>query len=171
MSKYETLDYNVLLKEDDFEIREYGGFYIVEYEGNQENTGGFQTLFKYISSDNKENQKISMTTPVIQENATESNKMAFVVPKKFTEYVPEPNDPNLKVKKFDEGLFGVIQYSGFSNSAKELKKSKQLEDWIIQKGYTVQSDYMLAFYNAPFTPPMFRRNEIWIRLNKANNAI
>ena len=32
MSKYETLDYEVLLKEDEYEIRKYVDFFIVEYE-------------------------------------------------------------------------------------------------------------------------------------------
>ena len=42
----------------------------------------------------------------------------------------------------------------------------KLESWILEKGYKIESDYMLAFYNAPFTPPMMRRNEIWLRINK-----
>jgi hypothetical protein len=61
-------------------------------------------------------------------------------------------------------LFGAIQYSGFSNKSKELKMKKKLDIWIQKKGYKRQSNYMLAFYNAPFTPPMFRRNEIWVRI-------
>ncbi|MDY0143087.1 MAG: heme-binding protein [Bacteroidales bacterium] len=169
MSKSETLDYDVLIKEDEFEIRKYLDFFIVEYENENDPDimNGFGSLFKYISSDNKENEKISMTTPVIQEVTKEKKKMAFVVPGKFGENIPEPNNKNLKVKKFDEGLFGAIQYSGFSNKSKELKMKKKLEDWILEKGYISQSNYMLAFYNAPFVPPMLRRNEIWVRIIKA----
>ena len=166
MSKYETLDYEVVIKENEYEIRKYLNFYIVEYENanDPDINNGFRSLFNYISSDNKENEKISMTTPVIQEVAKESKKMAFVVPGKFGENAPEPNNQNIKVKKFDEGLFGAIQYSGFSNKSKELEMTKKLEEWILEKGYEKQSNYMLAFYNAPFIPPMFRRNEIWVRI-------
>lgn len=32
MSKYETPDYDILMKEEAFEIRKYGDFFIVEYE-------------------------------------------------------------------------------------------------------------------------------------------
>ncbi|MFO8069561.1 MAG: heme-binding protein [Alkalibacterium sp.] len=169
MSKYETPDYDVLMKEEDCEIRKYVDFYIVEYENlnNQESNSAFGTLFKYISSDNKANEKISMTVPVIQEVTKEKKKMAFVVPEKYREQIPEPNNPNLKVKKFDEGLFGAIQYSGFSNKSKELKMKNKLEEWIQEKGYQEQSNYMLASYNAPLTPPMFRRNEIWVRIIEA----
>lgn len=168
MSKYESPDYEVLLKEDEYEIRKYVDFFIVEYENDMdpEINKGFGTLFNYISSDNKDSEKISMTTPVIQQMNKEVKKMAFVVPGKFGQQIPEPNNPNLKVKKFDEGLFGVIRYSGFSNDTKELKMKNKLESWILEKGYKIESDYMLAFYNAPFTPPMMRRNEIWLRINK-----
>lgn len=163
MSKYETPDYDVLLKEDEYEIRRYPGFNIVEYESLDENTSGFQYLFKYISKDNKENKKISMTVPVIQE---ENNKIAFIVPEEFADKVPEPNNPKINIKKFDEGLFGVIRYSGLSNDAKELKMMEKLEKWLKEKAYEKQSEYMLASYNAPFTLPMLRRNEIWIRVKK-----
>ncbi len=84
---------------------------------------------------NLRSEKISMTTPVIEEVTKEKKKMAFVVPGKFGERIPEPNNSNLKVKKFDEGLFGVIQYSGFSNKSKELKMNEKLETWILEKGY------------------------------------
>ena len=169
MSKYETLDYEVLLKEDEYEIRKYVDFFIVEYENidDPESMSGFGSLFKDISNDNKENEKSSMTSPVITEVTEEKKKMAFVVPAKFGEHIPEPNNPNLKVKKFTEGLFGVIRYSGFSNESKELKMNKKLETWILENGYKIQSNYMLAFYNPPFVLPMFRRNEIWVRVIKA----
>ncbi len=168
MSKYETLDYEILIKEDEYEIRKYINFFVVEYEDSNdpEIKDGFGSLFKYISDDNKENEKISMTTPVIQEVTNEIKKMAFVVPGKYGEHIPEPNNPNLRVKKFDEGLFAALKYSGFSNKGKELKMMKKLEEWVLGKGYEIESNYMLAFYNAPFTPPMFRRNEIWVRINR-----
>ena len=55
------------------------------------------------------NRKISMTVPVIQELAGEQMKIAFVVPKEQWENIPEPTSPWLTVKKFDSGLFAVIQ--------------------------------------------------------------
>lgn len=153
-----------MLKEDKYEIREYLGFSIIEHENDQGSNSGFQTLFNYISNDNKENQKMSMTVPVIQERTKENKKMAFVVPDQFAENTPKPNNPNLQVKKFDRGLFAVIQYSGLSSEAKELKMNKKLEQWILDKGYKKQSNYMIASYNPPFTLPILRRNEIWVRV-------
>ncbi len=107
-----------------------------------------------------------MTTPVIQKESKEDNTMSFVIPEKFGQDIPEPNNPNIKIKKFHEGLYGVIRYSGFSNRTKESNMNKKLEEWIEKNGYKKESDSMLAFYNPPFTLPMFRRNEIWIRVIK-----
>jgi hypothetical protein len=166
MSKYETPKYSVITMEEPFEIRQYESFYIVEYENvnDPEINNGFGTLFRYISSDNAEKKKINMTVPVIEEMTVNGLKMAFVVPKEYWEKTPSPNNPNLSVKEFDHGLFAVIRYSGFSNTNKERMKLEMLESWIGQRGYKKASNAMLAFYNAPFTPPMFRRNEIMIRV-------
>lgn len=167
MGRYETPDYNVVLEEGNFEIRDYKDFYIVEYD-NDNDPGiqrGFGTLFNYISSDNRENEKIKMTVPVIEELKGNKKKMAFVVPSKFGDKIPKPNNPNLNVKKFLTGRFAVIRYSGSSNKAKEDDKKDKLSAWLREKGYSEVSNYMLAFYNAPFIPPMFRRNEIIVRVN------
>nr|WP_300003540.1 heme-binding protein [Tissierella sp.] len=168
MGKYETLEYEVLIKDKEYEIREYRDFYIVEYDNGEDfnSNKGFGVLFKYISSDNKEDQKISMTTPVIQEVREIHKKIAFVVPQEFGDNIPHPNNPNLKIEKFHTGIFAVIRYSGLSNESKEKNKKNKLESWLRKNGYTKRSNYMLAFYNPPFTLPMFRRNEIWIRVSK-----
>ena len=166
MFKYETPAYEVIIKDNSFEIRHYKDFYIVEYDNvdDPDIQNGFGTLFRYISSNNEENKKINMTVPVIEEMTDNRLKMAFVVPKEHWEKIPRPNDPNLSIKEFRNGLFAVIRFSGLSNTSKEKMKLEALESWIDQNGYDKASNAMLAFYNAPFTPPMFRRNEIMVRV-------
>lgn len=168
MGRYETPYYSVVLSEDSFEIREYSEFDVVEYDNDSDPyiSRGFGTLFSYISDNNKQNQKISMTVPVIEEIKLDKMKMAFVVSKKLKDNIPEPNDDNLKIRKFDSGVFAVVKYSGFSNRDKESKMIQRLEEWYTGKGYSRISNYMLAFFNPPFTPPMFRRNEIMVRVEK-----
>ncbi|MBE0451457.1 MAG: heme-binding protein [Clostridia bacterium] len=168
MGLYETPDYTVSYKENEFEIREYSDFYIVEYqnERDQFSDNGFGTLFKYISQDNQENQKIKMTIPVFEEIRAEGQSMAFVVPSANWNNIPRPNDPSLKIKKFEKGIFAVIRYSGTSGEMKERKMMGHLEIWMAANGYRKSSNFMLAFYNPPFMPPMFRRNEIMVRVTK-----
>lgn len=167
MSKYERPEYEVILSEDPFELREYKDFYIVEYdnEGDPDADEGFGTLFRYISNENQANRKISMTVPVIQEIGGNQMKIAFVVPKAQWEDIPKPDSPWLSVKKFNSGLFAVISYGGFSNERKEHKMIDQLSDWVNSKHYRPYSNYMLASFNSPFVPPPFRHNEIMIRVS------
>jgi hypothetical protein len=168
MSKYERPEYDVVLSESPFELREYKDFYIVEYSNDRDPDiqNGFGTLFRYISSDNLAHQKIKMTVPVIEEMAGDQMKMAFVVPKEHWDHIPEPNSRLLSVKKFDSGLFAVIKYGGFSNEVKERDMVKKLSAWLDEKKYKAASNFMLAFYNAPFTPPMLRHNEIMVRIER-----
>ena len=166
MAKYERPEYTVLLSEEPFELREYLDFYIVEYDNaaDPDVDSGFGTLFRYISKDNQANRKISMTVPVIQELSDDRTKMAFVVPKAEWEDIPQPNSPALTVKKFASGLFAVIEYGGYSNDRKERQMLEKLTQWLQQKKYPPASNYMLASFNAPFVPSMFRHNEIMVRI-------
>lgn len=168
MTKYESPQYEVLLTEDEFEIRKYNDFFIVEYQNANDPAikSGFGSLFKYISNDNQENEKISMTVPVIQKKTDQQKTMAFIVPSKFGRQIPQPNNPNLYVKKFEEGIFGTIRYSGLSKEGKQSKMKNKLEEWLLSKGYEVASDFIKASYDDPLTLPMLRRNEIWVRINK-----
>lgn len=166
MSKYESPDYTVLIRERDCELRKYKNFAVVEYQSSPEterNTA-FRTLFRYIASDNEENEKIPMTIPVIVEKDKQSRKMAFVVPQKYKNDIPRPKDSNLTIQKFQEGLFATIQYSGKNTPSKEKKAMNLLQDWVTKKGYREQSNYMVAVYNGPFTLPFMRRNEVWVRV-------
>lgn len=167
MAKYERPEYVVELSEEPFELRKYEAFVVMEYsnESDPEISNGFGTLFRYISSDNKANQKISMTVPVFEEVTKEQMKMAFVVPKKHWKDVPEPNSKWLSKKTYESGLFGVVKYGGRSNELVEKDMKKKLDIWIESKGYRIVSNYILAFYNPPFIPGMFRRNEIMVRVD------
>ena len=148
MFKYETPDYELITTDNPYEIRLYENFYIVEYDNENDPNinNGFGTLFRYISSDNTENQKISMTVPVIEEMTADGLKMAFVVPKEHWEKIPKPKNPNLSIKEFEKGTFAVIKYSGLSNKNKEKVKLEMLESWINKNGYNKASNAMLAFY-------------------------
>ncbi len=90
MSKYERPGYEVILSDPPFEIRLYEAFRIVEYsnETDPDILNGFGTLFRYISSENQNRQKINMTVPVIEEMLEGRIKMVFVVPKEHWNDIP-----------------------------------------------------------------------------------
>jgi hypothetical protein len=168
MSNYESPDYKVLKSDKNFELRKYDLFYMVEYDNelDPEIVQGFNTLFSYIGSDNEENKKISMTIPVIEEVSDGKMKMAFVLPKKFGCNAPLPKSEHLRIKTFTEGFYAVISYGGRSTTRLEQVNSIQLHEWVKLNHWTIVSKDMLAFYNAPFIPGIFRKNEIMVKVDK-----
>lgn len=166
MSHYESPEYEIKSKEGAFEIRDYKDFYIVEYDNpsDPDLSYGFGTLFKYIGKENDQNESISMTIPVIKEVTDSGMKMAFVVPQSKWNNIPHPTDKRLKVTKFEKGVFATLTYSGSSTSSKERKHIQLLQTWIAEKNLSPQSNFMVAIYNGPFIPPLFKRNEILVRV-------
>lgn len=166
MGHYETPEYTVTLKDDNFELREYKDFYIVEYDNpnDPDLSYGFGTLFQYIGKTNDQNEKISMTIPVIKEITSSGMKMAFVVPQNKWHNIPKPTDKRLKITKFDKGTFASVTYSGSSTASKEKEQIQLLEAWLVRNKLTKISNFMVAIYNGPYILPMFRRNEIIVKV-------
>ena len=78
----EKAKYEVLEKQDNFELRQYEPRIVAEtfVEGGFEAVGdeGFRRLYDYISGNNRKNMSISMTAPVTQQAA--SQKIAMTAP-------------------------------------------------------------------------------------------
>lgn len=167
MSKIETLSYALVMQEKTFEIREYQAFYVVEYHfaPDPEINKAFQTLFAYISGQNEPKQKIAMTAPVLIDTSGTHKKMAFVMPQKYQHAIPMPNHPSLNVKREASGRFSVVRYRGITNRKVEAEKTEELRNWTTQKGLTITSSPMFAFYNPPYTLPILRRNEVMMRIS------
>jgi hypothetical protein len=66
----EEAAYQVVKKEDRFEVRDYAPYILAEtiVEGEMKEAGNiaFRRLFKYISGDNRSQDKVAMTAPVSQ---------------------------------------------------------------------------------------------------------
>lgn len=145
MAKYNTLDYKVLLKDKDFELRSYQDFFIVEYENTADPNieKGFSSLFRYISNDNQKAEKISMTTPVFLNKSKGIKKIAFVALEKDRKEIPNPNNPNINIEKVESSLYATIKYGGYSNNDKEVQMQKKLKTWIKSQNYQLLSDFIM----------------------------
>ena len=105
---YSESPYKVVYQTDTYEIRYYEERLIVETQYSSQNNG-FQKLFKYISGNNKQSQKIEMTTPV---NVTEIENqfvMQFYLPKRFQQNeIPLPSDKSIKISTIEPGYLSLI---------------------------------------------------------------
>lgn len=165
MARYESPTYEVVVKEEAFELRRYESFEIAAVEMNNRNDG-FRVLFRYISGANRKQEKISMTVPVLQKEEDRQQIMSFVVPKQFRGGAPVPSDDSVSIQRIEWPEMAVIRFSGMASEYKIHAKEKKLMEWIHQKGWQIQGERILAFYDPPFQVPFLRRNEVLIGVKR-----
>ena len=146
----EEAKYSVLRQEDGFELRQYESHILAEttvdkefeYAGNE----GFGRLFKYISGNNKQQQKIAMTSPVGQEPSSQKIAMTapvqqqltnnswrvnFVMPSEYNmEDLPKPKNSKIELKNVPVKRFVIIEFSGTSSDENLAKHEKLLLEFI-----------------------------------------
>ena len=107
-------------------------------------------------------EKISMTAPVAEELAGERlYRISFAMPLKFTlETLPEPLDKRITFKVVESRRTAAIRFSGRVHEKLAIQKTEELKAWLSRNGIVPKSNFVVALYNPPFIPGIFRRNEI-----------
>ena len=105
---YEEASYEVVKKNEIYEIRKYSDRLAIETEiSNQGNS--FRKLFNYISGNNENNEEIKMTTPVTQIEKKGSMTMQFYLPSRFNkDNIPSPSNSDVKILSIKGGYYAVI---------------------------------------------------------------
>jgi len=183
-SAIEEPKYTVVREYDGFEIREYAPYLVAEVTvpGPAEEAGnqGFRILAAYIFGKNRGERKISMTAPVAQAPAPIKIEMTapvtqaaandgyvvqFSMPSEYTlETLPEPLDPQVKLKEVSGGRVAVIRYSGTWTDRNYKEHLEKLQRGVEAAGLRTTGSPIYSRYNAPFVPWFMRRNEIWLKL-------
>jgi len=191
-SSVEIAPYEVIENVDDakIEIRNYESMVLVStpIEGDGRNSA-FRKLFGYISGDNDGAREISMTAPVFMDDdneqqgleipmtapvfmdgaANEAPMMSFVMPSDFTlDNTPKPSDSDVTISEIKDYQVAVVIFNGRLSQNNIEKHRNILEQWIVDNGYVVTGDVKTAGYNAPFTLPAMRRNEVLIPVARKN---
>jgi effector-binding domain-containing protein len=178
----EEAEYTVLREENIFELRIYEPHILAEttVDGDFKGAGNeaFSRLFKYISGNNKQQQKVAMTTPVGQEPMSQKIEMtspvgqqkmddnwvvSFMMPATFTlENTPEPNDPKVYIREVPARHIAAVRYSGFWSEKSYSRHLEKLLDWVTKSGLVAVGEPIWARYNPPFMPWFLRRNEVLV---------
>ena len=160
----EEAKYEVIQKNEIYEVRKYSDRLAVEtFESNQ--NSGFRKLFNYISGNNKLNTKISMTTPVTRTKKNGNMTMQFYLPSQFNqESAPDPSNNEVKLVNVEGGYYAVIRYSGRASDKNFIKHKEILEKKLIKNNISIISPPIRATYDSPFTLPMNRRNEAMFKI-------
>jgi hypothetical protein len=155
---------------------------------------GFEILAHYIFGVNKKREEIPMTAPVSEEKISSSEKIpmitpvtaekipmtapvteeqtgervyriSFAMPSKYTpETLPEPQDKRITFKVLESRRTAAIRFSGRVNEKLTNKKIEELKVWLSKNDITQKSNFVLALYNPPYIPGIFRRNEILVEI-------
>ena len=162
---YEEANYEVVSKNEIYEIRKYSDRLAVETMTSGIDSN-FRKLFNYISGRNDAQEKIKMTTPVTQVEKNGNMTMQFYLPSKFNkDNVPNPSRSDLKIIKIKQGYYAVIRYSGRASEKNFIKHKEILENELKKDNISIVGPAIKATYNGPFTLPMLRRNEAMFEVN------
>ena len=187
-SSVEVAPYKILKSdaEQKIELRHYDSMVLVstpmrlEGEENKGRNSAFYRLFNYISGENiakenipmtapvfmdpdQEGTEIPMTAPVFMSPKGDKSEMSFVLPKDMTlDTAPKPKDKNVRVHEVTDYKVAAIIFNGRLQDKNIQTHRGILEKWLEAEGLKAAGDYITAGYNAPFTLPMLRRNEVLI---------
>lgn len=179
----EEAAYTVRLQDGDFELRDYAPAVQAEVTvtASREEAGSraFNALFRYISGANRSQQemamtapvgqseKIPMTAPVGQSPASQGWVVSFMLPASIqAETAPEPTDPQVKLRSLPVRRMASVRYAGGDDEATYQRQLAALQDWMTRRGIASTGELVWARYNAPFTPPFWRRNEILLGVQR-----
>jgi len=161
---YEEANYEVVSKNEVYEIRKYSDRLAVETMTSGIDSN-FRKLFNYISGRNDTQEKIKMTTPVTQVEKNGNMSMQFYLPSKFnSENVPNPSRKDVKIVNIEGGYYAVLIYSGRASDGNFLKYKEILEKELQKNNISIISPPIRATYDSPFTLPMNRRNEAMFKV-------
>jgi hypothetical protein len=182
-SNVETPDYQVTDKSGAIEIRQYNSMIVAEatVEGERDKAieRGFRIIAGYIFGNNLSSDKVAMTAPVTQQ-ASERIAMTapvtqqadgtswhvrFVMPSNYTmATLPKPKSPEVVLIEVPAKRFVAIRFSGLAGQESLDQHKAQLQDFMAKRSLTATNTPQYAFYNAPWTLPFMRRNEIMIEI-------
>lgn len=184
--------YQIVQSHEVFQVRRYPKHLLAEVitRGTFDQAGkkAFRYLFSYITGENHSSQKLSMTSPVVQDSAAETLEMtapvlqqgfdvetdlsqpagfrvAFVLPEGSTlENVPKPNNSLVRIRAVPESLSAVIDFSGRWTEANYDRHLKRLRQAVADAGLRTVGSPRFAKFDPPMKPSFMRRNEIVLDL-------
>ncbi len=184
----ETPDYQVVIQDGDFELREYPPLVVAEVSGSgsrqQSLSKGFGPLARYIFAKERGGERIAMTAPVQQRAVASDEKIAMTAPVTQTpsddgkwtvqfimpaEYslndLPPPGNEQVRLDQIPARRIAAVRFSGRTNDQAIAEQQQQLKDWMSARDLEPRGEPIYAYYNDPFTPGPLRRNEVMFEVS------
>ena len=150
--------YTVIETDDIFELRSYQPLIVAEVlvsgDMDSASNAGFKLIAGYIFGGNVSKDALKAGQWLVH----------FVMPSQYTlETLPTPNDPRVLLRQIPAQNYAAITFSGFTGPIKVAQKTAKLMEWLKAKGIEPISEPEMARYNAPWSLPFMRRNEVMVR--------
>ena len=180
----EEPSYDILETDGAFEIRRYAPMLVAEtfVEGDMDEASnqGFRRIADFIFGNKQrpgldQKSAIAMTAPVtVEPQSAEAHlgsakrwRVHFVMPRQYTlENIPKPRNDAVRLREVPAQYFVVHRYSWLNTQARMAQKTQEALQWAKQRSLQVLGAPQLARYDPPWTPPMFKRNEIMLEVSK-----
>lgn len=162
-----------------YEARLAAEVLLAEAEGRAGANRAFSLLFDYIAGNNRgadaeekiamtvpvevasRNEKIAMTVPVESVRSASGTRMRFYLPSRYTlESAPRPLDPRVRLIDAPSEMLAVLRFSGAPDEREIAARQRSLIEALAGSGWRPAADPVTLFYDAPFTLPFLRRNEV-----------
>lgn len=164
----------VVARLDDVELRRYPSLVRVETEA-------FRRLFRYITGSNEGGDAIAMTTPVevtgrgteipmtapveIEADDRDAVRMAFYLPSTYdAASAPRPTDEAVTLGTVPERTLAVRRFSGRPTDGRVTRETEHLLTTLDAAGVAVAGRPFFMGYDAPWTLPFLRRNEVAVEV-------
>jgi hypothetical protein len=141
----------------------------------------FRILFRYIAGANSSAQLVAMTTPVAAEAgaekvamttpvATQASgngvRMQFFLPARLTAATaPRPTDERVHIVPVPEETVAALRFSGRATEEELARRNTELLAAIAAARWQPTGNPVEMFYDAPFTLPFLRRNEVAVSVS------
>ncbi len=183
----ETTSYKEVLRDGDFELRDYPALVVAEVtvDGDQKEASstGFRLLAGYIFGANKKRQGMAKTAPVAQQSVSEKIAMTapvaqtqrttstwvirFTMPSKWSlQSLPIPDDARVNLRNTQPARFAVLRFSGLAQPDDVEAKSRELLTLMKSHDVHATGPVALAQYNPPWTLWFVRRNEVMLEVER-----
>lgn len=172
-----------------FEVRRYAPRLAAEAEvpapGQAGRNEAFQLLFRYIAGANAGSQRVEKAGPVVVSG--EAEKIAMTVPVRIApggkpamqfflpgryaaDTAPRPLDPRVRLVMVPERTVAVLRFSGSIDDARLAQCRTELLRQVREAGWRPAGEPEEMFYDAPFTLPFLKRNEVAVQVEPSPPA-
>lgn len=178
--------YTILSFRNGYEIREYAAYIkaetVVTGTYDEATSQGFRVIADYIFGNNVTKEKISMTSPVLENTARGTSEkiamtspvletstanatrtIAFILPSKYTlATLPQPNNTAVTLTAVTARKMAALTFTWYPTATRVETKKALLQSYLVRDRQTIAGDTETARYNPPLSMPLTLRNEILI---------